>query len=211
MARFKRNQLEQAIARVLGPHSARPNSELRTRLKRLLETDRSLGRTQRSADPGHANYAFYSSDSPGRGVEVWFSQYEACALLTGLRLLAHGWPQGFVVAILRRVRPEFEREHARILKQEPAALFDAQLIRQKAQPGNLAVDNADPVFLTIGSGETQAKDVPLCAICRGQDGAMTFMKRQGVQSVTIFELASVAHKLSGELAKAAPRKRGRSG
>jgi len=72
---YKRNQIEEAIARTINSHSAVPSSELRTRVKRLLDTDRNLGRSKRSMDPTMANYAFYSSDSPGKGVEVWFSDY----------------------------------------------------------------------------------------------------------------------------------------
>ena len=79
---FKRNQVEEAIALVFEPGSAKPTSELRTRLKRLLETDRGLDRNKRSADPERANFAFYSTDAPGRGVENWFSDYDAFALLT---------------------------------------------------------------------------------------------------------------------------------
>ena len=111
---FKRNQVEEAIALVLEPGSAKPSSEMRTRLKRLLETDRGLGRNKRSTDPERANFAFNSMDEPGRGVENWFSGYEAFALLIGLRLMRLDWPQGLAVAVLRRVKPEIEKHHARI-------------------------------------------------------------------------------------------------
>src|SRR2546423_14906577 len=151
MALYKRNQIEEALSRAFGEASATPSSELRTRLKRLLEMDRSLGRNTRAADPEVANYAFYSSDSPGRGVEVSFSDYEAFALMVGLRLLQHRWPQSFPVVLLRRLRPELEREHARILKQDPKVLFDEKRIRENARPGDFYVDNTDPVFLTIVS------------------------------------------------------------
>ena len=70
MLQYKRNQVEEAVSGVLEPKSHGPTSELRTRLKRLLETDRALGRTARSSDPELANYAFYSADPPGSGVEV---------------------------------------------------------------------------------------------------------------------------------------------
>jgi len=115
---FKRNQVEEAIACVLEPGSAKPSSEMRTRLKRLLETDRALGRSKRSPDPERANYAFSGMDAPGRGQESWFTGYEAFALLTGLRLMGHDWPQGLVVAVLlpcetgsgTTSRPHFEPE-----------------------------------------------------------------------------------------------------
>jgi hypothetical protein len=73
---FKRNQVEEAIAVVLEPGAAKLSSETRTRLKRLLETDRNLGRSKRSADPERANFAFHSMDAPGRGLENWFSGYD---------------------------------------------------------------------------------------------------------------------------------------
>ena len=116
---YKRNQVETAIGRVVGSGSAKPGSEIRTRLKRLLETDRGLGRSKRSADPERANFAFYDMDPPGRGVEIWFSDYEAFALLTGLRVMQHGWPQGFSVAVLRHVRPELEAHHDRVPEAGP--------------------------------------------------------------------------------------------
>ena len=84
MLLYKRNQIEEALSRAFGEPSAKPSSELRTRVKRLLDTDRGLGRNTRSANPEVANYAFYSDDSPGRGVEVWFSNYEAFALMTAV-------------------------------------------------------------------------------------------------------------------------------
>jgi len=60
--RYKRNQVEKAISRVFETGSAKPSLGLRTRLKRLLETDRGLGRSKRSADPKCANFAFYSME-----------------------------------------------------------------------------------------------------------------------------------------------------
>ena len=95
--KYKRNQIEEAISKLLEPVSLEPSSDLRTRLKRLLETDRALGRSLRSTDPGRAHYAFYSADAAGSGVEVWFSEYETFALLNALRLMGHSWPQSFAV------------------------------------------------------------------------------------------------------------------
>jgi hypothetical protein len=208
---FKRNQLEEAIAIVLEPGSAKPSSEMRTRLKRLLETDRSLGRSKRSADPERANFAFHSMDAPGRGLENWFTGYEAFALLTGLRLMRDGWPQGLAVAALRRVKPDLERHHARILRQDPTAIFNETHIRQHAKPGDLAVSNTDPVFLVIHSKdhENRLGSNP-AAICRGQAELMRFIKGWGPgQTWTVMELGTSIHALSLALAKTVPRKRGR--
>ena len=209
---FKRNQVEEAIARVLEPGSAKPSSEMRTRLKRLLETDRGLGRSKRSPDPERANFAFSGMDAPGRGLENWFTGYEAFALLTGLRLMRDGWPQGLVVAVLRRVKPDLERHHARVLRQDLTVLFDDDRIRQQARPGGLGVSNADPVFLAINSKDREhhAGANP-AAICQGQAELMGFIKTWGPgQTWTVTELGTSIHALSLALTKTEPRKRGRA-
>src|SRR5713101_7256037 len=148
---YKRNQIEEAIARIFDPSCNQPPSELRTRIKRLLELDRSMGRKRGSKDTEEANFGFFSEEAPGTGAVISFSEYEAFALLNGLRIMDHGWPQGFAVSIMRRVRPDLEREHARILRQHPDKLFDQQAIRARARPGDIAVDNVDPVVLTVAS------------------------------------------------------------
>ena len=209
---FKRNQVEAAIGRVFGPGSAKPSAELRTRMKRLLETDRGLGRNKRTSNPVEANFAFYSGDAPGRGVEIWFSNYEAFALLTSLRVMQHGWTQGFAVAVLRDVRPELERQHERIMQQDPAILFDRQQIMQKAKPGDLVVGNIDPVFLAITSQDSYDQTRPVkTAICRGQPELMRVMRAGGSvgQGWTTFELVNSACLLFWELMKTKPSKRGR--
>jgi hypothetical protein len=215
MLEYKRNQIEEAISGVLEPRSPGPTSELRTRLKRLLDTDRALGRVLHSADPERANYAFYSAAAPGSGVEVWFTEYEAFALLNGLRLMGHGWPQGFAVSVMRRVRSELEKQHARILKQDPEWLFDQKAIRRKAKEGDMAFDNREPVLLIIvsKSGDTlNEQGGPLgCAIRRGPEEATKFAREAsaGVGPWTMFELVNVAHALSNKLALTQPRHRGR--
>jgi hypothetical protein len=209
---FKRNQVEEAIACVVEPGSAKPSSEMRTRLKRLLETDRALGRSKRSPDPERANFAFSGMDAPGRGFENWFTGYEAFALLTGLRLMRDRWPQGLVVAMLRRVKPDLERHHARVLRQKLNILFDHERIRQQARPGDLGVSNTDPVFLVINSKDREHDSgANRAAICEGQAELMRLIKAWGPgQTWTVMELGTSIHALSTALAKTEPRKRGRA-
>jgi hypothetical protein len=210
---FKRNQIEEAIARIFAPDSAEPPSELRARIKRLLELDRSLGRKLRSKDAEEANFAFFSEEAPGTGADISFSEYEAFALLNGLRIMGHGWPQGFAVAIMRRVRPDLERQHARILRQDPDKLFDQETIRAAARPGDIAADNIDPVYLTLASKAQRAADeiqaTPLSAVCRGHVKVSEFSRDVGASSVTVFEVVTLAHSLHQELMKTKPRRRGR--
>lgn len=210
---YKRNQIEEAIARVFDPGSKEPGSELRTRIKRLFELDRALGRKPRSRDAQEENFGFFSEEAPGTGADIWFSDYEAFALLTGLRMMEHGWPQGFAVSIMRRVRRDLERQHARMLRQNPDELFDQKAIVTKARPGDIVVDNTDPVFLTVVSKTRRAREDaetrPACAVCRGIEEVATFVRDEGAQSYTMFEVATIAHRLRQELAKTEPKHRGR--
>jgi hypothetical protein len=208
MREFKRNQIEEAISRMFNRQAVEPSTELRTRLKRLLETDRALGYSSGGGDP-KTHFAFFSSDAPGSGIEVWFSAYEAFALLTAWRLLEHGWPQATAVSILRQVRPQLEREHARILKLDPEQIFDQKKIREKAQPGSLAFDTTNPVFLVIASMQGHPREKPLIKICRSEEELMRMLRREVGLSATTFELAAAAHVLQNRLGETAPSKRGR--
>jgi hypothetical protein len=212
MVSYKRNQVEQAISGVLEPQGGEPTTELRTRLKRLLETDRALGREPSS---NGAHYAFFSADAPGSGIEVWFSDYEAFALLNGIRLMAHGWPQGFAVSVMRQVRPELKKEHARILKLEASELFDQEAIRRNAKEGDMAFDVTDPVLLAIvsksGAATSSSLEPHACAICRGQSELAKFHRSVagGAGAYTAFEVAAVAHSLAKALSLTEPSRRGR--
>ena len=209
---YKRSQLETAISRLLNPGSNEPSSELRTRIKRLLELDRNLGRKLRSHDAEESNFAFFSEKAPGTGADISFSEYEAFALFNALSIMEHGWPQSFAVSIMRRVRPDLMKEHARILGQDPEKLFDWKVIRAEARPGDLAVDNTDPVFLTVVSKRHRAlnetKTVE-CAVCRGLEAVNKFRHQMSASSWTMWEVATIAHRLREELRKTEPRRRGR--
>ena len=210
---YKRNQIEEAIARIFVPNCEEPPSELRTRIKRLLDLDRSIGRKLRSKDAEEANFGFFSEEAPGTGAVISFSEYDAFALLNGLTIMGHRWPQGFAVSIMRRVRRDLEREHARILRQPPDKLFDQQAIRARARPGDIAVNNTDPVFLTLASkaqhAANEGQTAPLSAVCRGLKKVGEFSRDVGASSVTMFEVATLAHRLHQELMKTEPRRRGR--
>ena len=210
---YKRSQLEEAITRLFNPGSNKPASELRTRIKRLLELDRNLGRKLRSPDAEESNFAFFSEEAPGTGADILFSEYEAFALLNALRIMEHGWPQSFAVSIMRRLRPDLTKEHARILRQDPKELFGPDAIgKKKPSPGDLVVDNTDPVFLTVVSkhrASDETKTVPECAVCRGLEAVNKFRHQMSASSWTMWEVATIAHKLREQLSKTEPRRRGR--
>jgi hypothetical protein len=210
--KYKRNQVEESISHLLEPNSSRPTIGLRTKLKRLLETDRALADSESGND---ARFAFFSTEPPGRGVEIQFSSYEAFALLSGLRLMEHGWTQGTAVSIMRPVRPALEAQHERILLHDPNWLFDQEAIRSNAKPGDPAFDNRNPVLLTIVSGFADSsgkQGAPAeCKICQGLAAAYAFFHKvsQGRGAFTMFEITTLAHRLASALAKTEPRARGR--
>src|SRR5207244_13115903 len=144
------------------------------------EWDRALGRNPRSSDPEQANFAFFSEDAPGTGADVWFSDYEAFSLCTALRIIEHGWPRGFAVSVMRRVRPDLEKQHARVLKKDPDLIFDPNAIIQNAREGDIGVDNTDPVFLVLVSTEGRDSAMlpvnPACGVKRGTTELVRFVR-----------------------------------
>ena len=210
--RYKRNQVEEAVVRALGAEGSRVD-ELKLRMKRLLVTDRRLGRGKRSDDKAGHSYAFYSQRPQGSGVEVMFSDYEAFALMAAVVVLEHGIPQAKVVSILREIRPDFEVAHRDTLQKDPKKLFDPKLVRSMARPGMLDVDNTAPVFLAfvkldIGKGRMRA----FIAVRRGLDGLGEFLRDHSIpgSGATHFEFTGLMHTLAGNLSQTRPIQRGRS-
>ena len=147
------------------------------------------------------------------GTEVWYSEYEAFALLIGMQLMGHGWPHNFAVSLLRRLRQELEKAHVQIVKKDRRKLFNQDAIRNSANPGSMAFNNTDPVLLTIvmksGMGRSEQDAPYACAVCRGSDHAMQFIG-QSRRGGAIFELVNMTHDLSHALALTEPKHRGRS-
>jgi hypothetical protein len=211
MAGYKRNQVEEAIARAFLSVSE-PPLDLRTKLKRLLDADRKLGRNTRANDPLRSKFAFFSEDSPGSGVEVQFSPYEAFALMITWQLLEHGWPQQSAVQILRQARHELEPEHARILALDPLVLFDEEAIRPRS--GDIHTGSTKESFLVVvskeGTNRGDASWSRSARVCHGQQEAMKYLLGGGAgQAATFFGLTKPAFALKEMLERTVPSKRGR--
>jgi hypothetical protein len=214
MARFKRNQVEEAIFRTLGAQGERVD-ELRFRIKRLLVTDRHSGCDGHSEEEGDRHYAFFSQKPPGSGTEVKFSGYEAFALSAATMLLEHGLPQAAVIKVMRQVRARLEIAHAQTLKKDHATLFDQQAIRSQAKPGMLAIDNTSPIFLAFvrltDSSIGDPRGGGAVEVCRGHEELVTFQKKHSKPGtgVTLFEFVLLIHSLAANLLQVRPVKRGR--
>ena len=194
---YKRNQLEDAISSLVEPTARQPSAGLRTRTKRLFETDRAFGRSSRASDSALLQYAFFSEDPPGRGVEIQFSPYEAFALLIAIHLVAHGWALNVVVAIMRQARKELENHHARILKSPSYCKAD--------------FESRTPLLVVITSSDIDgAEEAFACSVREGYRKAMQWTwELQGPgHGVSMFELASHAQNLANALARSEPRHRG---
>jgi hypothetical protein len=215
---YQRSQVEEAISKLLEPRVRQPSSALRTRIKRLFETDRALGRNPGSNDPEEDRYAFFREAAPGSGFEVQFSSYEVFALLFALQLMAHNWPQRFAVLVMRRVRRDLEKEHDRILKIDPTALFDEKEITRNRTPGAIAYDTTEPAFLVIVSRYGLTRDMEkapfACSVHSDIDSASEWVSKtvKGVGGgSSMFELTIAAHELARQLERTKPRRRGRAG
>jgi hypothetical protein len=211
MAWYKRNQLEEAIVRTLDARDVQI-PDLKMEIKRLLLTDRRLGRGKRS-DRGLDRYAFYSAKPRGTGIEVLFTDYEVFAVMAAIILLGHGIPQAKVVSILQQVRSDLEAAHRETLRTDRRELFDPQAVRAMAQEGMLPVDNTAPVYLAFvkidaGKGTVRAT----VSVCRGWDELVKFTKQYSVpgSGATHFEFVRLMHKLATHLSETRPVKRGRS-
>ncbi len=209
----KRNQLEEAIIRTLGTSQAQ-GGDLRLRIKRLLLTDRRLGRRKRSDTRETGRYAFYSTQPQGSGNETMFTGFEVFAVLAAVLLLRHGIPQAKVVSILREVRPDLEAAHNEILKKNSEVLFDQQKIRAMSRNGTIGVDSTAPIFLAfaeldIGRGRVQAT----IELCRGLHELGEFFKEHSVlgSGMTFFQFTRLMHTLATNLLQTRPVRRGRSG
>jgi len=203
MRTYKRNQVEEAISRTLGEQSTKPSPELLGRIKRLLDTDRRT-KPQRRLDK--APFAFYSGNSPGRGVEVQFSDYEAFALLVGLRMLENGWPQSFVVMLMRRGRHDLEVAHRRIMKGATGYSPTPTPAR-----GDMAFSRG--FFIAVlfkGGGNDLRSEFVSLSITENPQGPMKLLTRAPGQSISVIGLGNSAQALATCLMQAEPRPRGRS-
>jgi hypothetical protein len=193
MQLYKRNQVEEAISRTLGERSKKPSAELLARIKRLLDTDRAE-KSKRS------HSAFVSLGSEGQGHENGFSNYDAFAILLGLRMLAIGWSQTRVVKILMEARRDLERAYPK---------FRA-VKRDELVPRAGMVDISGPAIGVLFSSYDRAEDeMPKILIAEDAQELMSKTRQKLGQSISVFGLGNTVEQLEHHLAQVPPRKRGR--
>jgi hypothetical protein len=180
---FKLNQVVEAISSVA---RLQDPQKLGIQLKRLMEIDRNFDDTQWAAIAGELEYAFFSADKPGKGVETRFSEYEAFALLIGWILLEQGQPQSDAVMIMRIARKRLEAKFADWASAKEPRSF-------------LVIDRRKPA-----DGKPQRRLVEIV------EEPVSFLRNQRPGfSATVIELAKTATEFHQALNATAPSKRGR--
>jgi hypothetical protein len=104
---YKRGQVEWALWRICSlshrQADTEPSQIFRTRIKRLLDVDRTFESSNINIDPGAA-HAFGKIELGGRGVETPYTAEDAFSLAIALDLLNVGFKQSEVVFVIRHVR-----------------------------------------------------------------------------------------------------------
>ena len=202
---FKRNQIEDGIASAFEEDMDGSSDALSNRIRRLLDLDRKETPNKRSKNDWERNFAFFGEAPPGKGSEVQFSFYEAFAVSLGLRMLDHSWPQGFIIALIRKARMYLDPE------QSGPPWLGHNAVEHKE--GKRAVAASAPeAFLAIVFGEgrrVQRLDTIKIVLCSGTDDALRVLKQKPGTSVSVFEIGQSAATLAKALAVTKPAKRGR--
>jgi hypothetical protein len=220
---FTRGQIEWALAQATG-RTQGPGGEarhdLRMKVKRLLDLDRKKGIDAAKPWSEFRRFAFLEGGLPGKGVAIFYTRYDAFALLLGLRLLGSNVPQMAVIRLLRRIRLELEREHEQILRLAPERLAQSKHgLERKIKEGLLVEDPRKMVFLALPAGagaellyrRSQENSLELANIARSPAELVRVVAHLTRVSppVLVFELINPAHQLAWWLESAPVIRRGR--
>jgi hypothetical protein len=137
---YKRNQVEWALWRSF-MHGRRsgiePPAVFRTRIKRLIELDKS---TIPLKEEDGRRRAYLSNRPEGSGVDTPYEPIDVFCLAIGLELMNAGFKQGDVVFVCQHIRDQLERWFPRLL-QRPSVI-DRQLSLADKHPDLPAVVRA---------------------------------------------------------------------
>ncbi len=118
---YRRGQVEWALWRWFADVQGDdlPPKPFLTRIKRLLEIDRSDSVPRGAETVPVVRFAFIDQAPANKGTDVEFSAFNAFSLAFGLDMLDAGFNQSEVVFVLRYIRNELEQEYERALKRPP--------------------------------------------------------------------------------------------
>jgi hypothetical protein len=199
--RYKRNQIEDAICAI--DQGKEPVEAIRTRLKRLLDTDRMSEECREPSDPLKGTFAFFDDAKPGKGMEVTYSAHRAFVLFVGLRLLDAGFPQATVVRLLIKTQHDLRRAHKR-----PPDLR-AKIGMRRA--GDIAADGPLLAIFHAPGGAHKIKDAFVQAKIYDDliHMAEERQRSHSGQAITLLDLGGTGRTLQSALDATRPSKRGR--
>ena len=181
---YKRNQIEEAIGRIFNPDSEK---QLLTRLKRLLELDRALGRKNHSVyrDCLKGQKTLFSEDAPGTGADISFSEYEVFALLNGLRIMQHSRPPGLNYNHAPRASQSRKRAHPDSQATSGQAIRHGSHMGKGPSGRHRGRQYRSGVFFTLASKD-DATTRPRPAVCREIEKVHSFRRDVGASSIVLF-------------------------
>jgi hypothetical protein len=118
---YRRGQVEWALWRWFADPQGEepPPKPFLTRIKRLLEIDRSDNVPRGAETVPVVRFAFIDQAPANKGSDVGFSAFNAFCLAFGLDMLDAGFNQSEVVFVLRYIRNDLDREYKRALERPP--------------------------------------------------------------------------------------------
>jgi len=131
---YKRGQVEWALWRAFRPQGSRddgPVPVFKTRIKRLLDLDRSFETTDLPVAPD-SDFAFVEPVAGGSGIEAAYAPVDAFCLGIGLDLMDTGFKQGEIVMLMRYLRADLDRWFPRLI--DRPSLVDRQNHLAKFHP-----------------------------------------------------------------------------
>lgn len=226
---YRRGQVEWALWRWFADvqRDDRPPKPFLTRIKRLLEIDRSDSVPRGAEAVPVVRFAFINQAPANKGTDVEFSAFNAFCLALGLDMLDAGFNQSEVVFVLCYTRNELEQEFARALARPPAPRTFALADDMPDLPSfeERGISKADPrIFMVLNKVELVERFPTWKA--KGTKGAPLISKpvfRCGIEALRdelhelgynhrralVFEIAHTAVVVTDLLKKAPVIKRGR--
>jgi len=213
---FRRGQVEWALWRFFTlsrpPSSKEAPQVFLTRIKRLLEADRTDNVPAGQHYEPESEFAFSSTTTEGQGVDAKFSAFDAFCLALALDLLDVGLKPSETVFLLRYLRTALEVEFKAILRdppppvrQRPAKDKQVFWIIQKVELTEI-YDQAPP--------RRKGQKTPIFLepkFRRGADALLAELSQMNwaYRKALVVEIAYLADNLTKLLAAAPLKKRGR--
>ena len=155
---YRRGQVEWALWRWFADVQGEdlPPKPFLTRIKRLLEIDRSDSVPRGAEAVPVVRFTFIDQVPANKGTDVEFSAFNAFCLAFALDMLDAGFNQSEVVFVLRYIRNELEQEYERALNRPPTPRTFALAKDMPDLPSfeERGISRADPrIFMVLNKVE----------------------------------------------------------